>query len=302
MIVVFGSLNVDMVVRMARLPAPGETVAAQDWRMLGGGKGANQALAARRAGAEVRFVGAIGQDDFATQALELLTRGGVNLDGLDHVDAPTSIAMIFVDARGENAIAVLPGANATLEPADADRALAGMKEGDILLLQQEITQSATERALDLARERGVVSVLNTAPFLDSTPALAGKAAILVANETEFALLCGGRAEPLEALMRGHAAASQQTVIVTLGAEGARAATASGEFLTVPAFPVEAVDTVGAGDTFTGYLAAALDAGLPLAEALRRAATAASLACTRPGAQPAIPHTGEVSAALSRGSR
>jgi len=300
MITVFGSVGLDLIGSVPRLPGPGETVLGGTFATAPGNKGANQALAARRAGAKVRFVGAIGQDDFAAQSLELLAEGGVDLSGLDRVDAPTSIAMIFVDARGENAIAVLPGANATLKPADADRALDPMASGDILLLQQEITQSATGRALELAREKGVVSVLNTAPFLDSTPALAGKAAILVANETEFALLCGGKTDPLEELMRDRAAAAGQTVIVTLGAEGARAATASGEFLSVPAFPIAAVDTVGAGDTFTGYLAAGLDAGLPLAAAMQRAAAAASLACTRPGAQPAIPYKGEVSAALSRG--
>jgi ribokinase len=142
-----------------------------------------------------------------------------------------------------------------------------------------------------------VSILNTAPFLDSTPALAGKAKILVANETEFALLCGGQTEPLEALMRDWAKAKEQTLIVTLGGEGARAATADGQFISVPALKVTPVDTVGAGDTFCGYLAAGLDAGLGLEQAMRRAAVAASLACTKPGAQPAIPFDRDVAAAL-----
>ncbi|HVW91492.1 MAG TPA: ribokinase [Devosia sp.] len=300
MITVFGSVGLDLIGTVPRLPGPGETVLGGTFATAPGNKGANQALAARRAGAAVRLVGAIGRDDFGKQAIAMLEAGGVDLSGVNDADAPTSIAMIFVDARGENAIAVLPGANATLTEADADRALADIEAGDILLLQQEITQAATGRALDLALQKGVVSVLNTAPFLDSTPALAGKAKILVSNETEFALLCGGRTGPLDELMRACAAANGQTVIVTLGAEGARAATAAGEFISVPAFPVEAVDTVGAGDTFTGYLAAGLDAGLALPEAMRRAATAASLACTRPGAQPAIPHDSEVSAVLSSG--
>jgi ribokinase len=169
------------------------------------------------------------------------------------------------------------------------------------MLQQEVTQAATERALDLARQKGVVSVLNTAPFLDTTPALAGKADILIANETEFALLCAGRTGPLDELMRAWAKSHNQTLIVTLGSEGARAVTREGEPIAVPAHPVVPVDTVGAGDTFCGYLAAGLDAGMTLAAAMRRAALAASLACTRPGAQPAIPYDAEVAAALSNGS-
>lgn len=301
MITVFGSVGLDLIGTVPRLPGPGETVLGGTFAAAPGAKGANQALAIRRAGREVRHVCAIGNDDFGRQALVLLEAEGVDLSHLRRTDRPTAIAMIYVDARGENAIAVLPGANATHTAADADRALALMREGEILVLQQEIAQAATDRALDLARARGIVSILNTAPFLETTPALAGKASILVANETEFALLCGGRTEPLEGLMQDWARAHGQTVIVTLGADGARAATARGEFISVPAFPVTPVDTVGAGDTFCGYLAAGLDAGLALEPAMRRAAVAASLACTRPGAQPAIPQAAEVDAALSRGS-
>jgi len=302
MITIFGSLGLDLIGTVPRLPKPGETVLGGTFAASPGGKGANQALAAKRAAAEVRFVGAVGRDEFAAQATAMLEAGGVDLSRLGRADAPTAIAMIYVDARGENAIAVLPGANATVTPADAEATLATMPKGAILMLQQEIAQAATERALDLARAKGVISILNTAPFLDTTPPLAAKASILVANETEFALLCNGETEPLEGLMRDWAARQQQTVIVTLGAEGARAATAEGQFISVPALKVTPVDTVGAGDTFCGYLAASLDSGLPLEAAMRRAAVAASLACTRPGAQPAIPQAGEVDAALNSGSR
>jgi len=297
MITVFGSVGLDLIGNVPRLPEPGETVLGGTFVTAPGNKGANQALAAKRAGRNVRHVGAIGRDDYGKQAIALLDSGGVDLSQLKRVEAPTSIAMIFVDAKGENCIAVLPGANATHAVGDADVVLASMHEGDVLMLQQEITQGATERALDLARQKGIVSILNTAPFLDSTPAMAGKAKILVANETEFALLCGGQTEPLEGLMRDWAKARQQTLIVTLGGEGARAATADGQFISVPALKVTPVDTVGAGDTFCGYLAAGLDAGLGLEQAMRRAAVAASLACTKPGAQPAIPFDKEVAAAL-----
>jgi ribokinase len=163
------------------------------------------------------------------------------------------------------------------------------------LLQQEIPQAATERALDLAREKGVTTILNTAPFLATTPALAPKASIVIANETEFALMAGD-AEPLEALMSGWAKKHGQTIIVTLGPDGARAATPEG-LISVPALKVTPVDTVGAGDTFCGYLGAGLDAGLGLEAAMKRAAVAASLACLKPGAQPAVPMASEVEAAL-----
>jgi len=297
MITVFGSVGLDLIGTVPRLPGPGETVLGGTFATAPGNKGANQALAARRAGRPVKLVGAIGGDDYGRAAIALLEAGGVDLSDLRREAGPTSVAMIFVDAKGENAIGVLPGANATNTPAHADAAIGAMRRGDILMLQQEITQAATDRALDLARERGIVSVFNTAPFLDSTPALAGKARILVANETEFALLCGGRTSPLEGLMRDWARDRQQTVIVTLGGDGARAATADGKFLSVPALPVTPVDTVGAGDTFCGYLAAGLDAGLGLEAAMRRAAVAASLACLKPGAQPAVPTDAEVAARL-----
>ena len=294
MITVFGSTNLDQVGTVPRLPKPGETVAGGAFSMAAGGKGANQALAARRAGASVRHVGAVGRDAFADLALELLVKDGVDLSGLRKVDAPTGIAMIFVDAHGENVIAILPGANALVTTADAEAALGDLPRGAIVVLQQEIPQTATERALDIARERGLVSILNTAPFLDTTPAIAGKATILIANETEFALLCGGRTEPLDALMADWARTYNQTLIVTLGGEGARAATPKG-FIHAPALKITPVDTVGAGDTFCGYLAAGLDAGLGLEAAMLRAARAASLACLKPGAQPAIPYASEVDA-------
>ena len=295
MITVFGSTNLDQVGTVSRLPKPGETVAGGTFSMAAGGKGANQALAARRAGAEVRHVSAVGKDAFAELALDLLQRDGVDLSALKHVDGPTGIAMIFVDSHGENVIAVLPGANGTMTAADADAALAKVS-GGVLLLQQEIPQAATERALDLARQKGITAILNTAPFLDSTKALAPKATILIANETEFALLTGRGIDELDAAMADWAKQHNQTVIVTLGGEGARAATADGKTISVPALKVTPVDTVGAGDTFCGYLAAGLDAGLDLEVAMERAAVAASLACLKPGAQPAIPTADEVAAA------
>lgn len=293
MITVFGSTNLDQVGTVSRLPRPGETVAGGTFSMAAGGKGANQALAARRAGAQVRHISAVGADAFAGLALELLKADGVDLSALKVVDGPTGIAMIFVDAAGENCIAVLPGANGLVTAADAEAALAGVS-GGVMLLQQEIPQAATERALELGAAHGVTTILNIAPFLDTTRAVAPKASILIANETEFELLTGRGIAELDAAMLEWSATHGQTVIVTLGGEGAKAATA-GELIVVPALKVTPIDTVGAGDTFCGYLAAGLDAGLELEAAMRHAAAAASLACLKAGAQPAIPTAAEVEA-------
>ena len=303
MITVFGSTNLDQIGTVSRLPQPGETVAGGTFSMAAGGKGANQALAARRAGAQVRHVSGVGKDAFADLALALLKGDGVDLSAMKVVDGATGIAMIFVDAQGENVIAILPGANGKMTSEDADKALKGVS-GGVMLVQQEIPQAATERALDLAKAQGITAILNTAPFLDTTAALAPKASILIANETEFALLTAGGSglsgrgiDELDAAMADWAQKHHQTVIVTLGGDGARAVTSEGQRIAVPALPVKPVDTVGAGDTFCGYLAAGLDAGLDLEAAMRRAAVAASLACLKPGAQPAIPMADEVETAL-----
>ena len=287
MIVVFGSTNLDQVGTVTRLPKPGETVAGGVFSMAPGGKGANQALAARRAGAEVRHVSAVGDDAFADAALQLLDAAGVDLSHMRRAEAATGIAMIFVDAAGENVIAILPGANGTMSAEDAERGLAALKAGDTLLVQQEVPQAATRRALEIARACGATSVLNTAPFLDDTAAMADMADIVVANETEFALLSGRPIEELDAAMADWVARTGRIIVVTLGPDGARARTPERAY-SVPAHKVVPVDTVGAGDTFCGYVAAALDAGLPFETALRRAAVAGSLACLNPGAQPAIP--------------
>ena len=292
MITIFGSTNLDLIGTVSRIPRPGETVPGGTFSMAAGGKGANQALAARRAGSAVRLVAAAGSDSFADEALKLLRADGVDLSDLRRTDGATGIAMIFVDQSGENVIAILPGANGTMSPADAERSLSGLNTGDILLLQQEIPQDATRRALEIAREKGATAILNTAPFLDTTAEVAGLASILVSNETEFELMTGAGLDRLDTAMAERAKATGQTIIVTLGADGARAAT-PGRSFAVPSPKIRPVDTTGAGDTFTGYLAAGLDQGLDLEAALRRAVIAGALACLKPGAQPSIPTRAEV---------
>ena len=297
MITVFGSINLDLIGKVSRIPQPGETVPGESFATAPGGKGANQALAAKRAGAKVRLIGAAGRDVMGEQALELLKRDGVDLGAVKRLDQQQGVAMIMVDEAGENIIGILPGANGAMTTADADKAVGEIGANDVLVVQQEIPQAATMRALGLARLNGATSILNTAPFLDTTAAVAGTASIVVANETEFALLSGGSGD-LQTAMNLWATSRKQTIIVTLGPDGAIAATPD-EMFHVPALQVEPVDTVGAGDTFVGYLAAGLDAGLDLRGAMQRAAVAASLACLKPGAQPAVPTAAEVDAALSQ---
>lgn len=297
MIVVFGSTNLDQVGTVTRLPKPGETVAGGTFSMAPGGKGANQALAARRAGAVVRHVSAVGNDAFAGLALDLLDKGGVDLSAMHKAGTATGIAMIFVDAEGENVIAILPGANGTMKPEYAEESLATLGPSDILLVQQEIPQAATRRALELAREKGARSVLNTAPYLPDTAELAPLADIVVANETEFSLLSGRPIGELDAAMDEWARRTGRTIVVTLGSDGVRAVGPEGR-VSAPAHKVTPVDTVGAGDTFCGYLAATLEAGAGLEVALRRAAVAGSLACLKPGAQPAIPLAADVDRVLA----
>jgi ribokinase len=229
------------------------------------------------------------------QALQLLSEGGVDLSDVRRSDAAQGVAMIFVDEAGENVIGILPGANAEVSIEDAERTLGSLGSNDVLVVQQEIAPGSTIRALSVARERSARSILNTAPFLPTTREAAKRADIVVANETEFALLAGEG--DLDEKMAGYVDATGRTIIVTLGPDGARARTAEGETITVPAMKVTPVDTVGAGDTFVGYLAAGLEAGLGLEAAMRRAAVAASLACLKPGAQPAIPTSGEVDRAI-----
>ena len=299
MIVVIGSANLDLIATVERLPRPGETVPGDSFSTAPGGKGANQALAARRAGADVRMVGAVGRDAFAAEALALLREGGVDLSAMREADTATGIAVILVEEGGENVIAIVPGGNGTVAPADV--AAAGLQAGDHLMLQLEIPLETVAAALDTAREAGAVSLLNTAPFRAEAVKLLPQADVVVANETEFdlyaealALAGGGREEKIKDFCER----TGRKIVVTLGADGVAAAAPEG-FFRADGLAIEPVDTVGAGDTFCGYLAASLAGGLPLPDALRRAAAAGSLACLKPGAQPSIPFASEVDAALPR---
>jgi ribokinase len=282
----------DISVTVPRLPEPGATVLGSAARFTPGGKGANQAVAAARLGAEVRMAGCVGDDDFGRRLLAALREEGVGHDGVRvTADAPTGLAMISVDNAGENIITVAPGANHEVGAAEVHVALA--EPQNVLVVCAEIPVEVIVAAL--ARHR--VSILNLAPApADAAAVVAGaRPDWLVVNETEAGAVLGrpvrGLAEAGEAAAALLAAGARHAV-VTAGAHGAALAGPDGTG-TVSAFRVDAVDTVGAGDTFVGALAVALAAGIPAAEAVRVASAAAATAATRPGAQDGMPRPEDV---------
>lgn len=299
MIVVYGSINIDVIGHAPTLMRPGETVLGTTLDMAPGGKGANQALAASRAGGEVRMVGCVGHDDFATRALSLLSEADMDLSFVRRMDRHTGTALIVVDDAGENMITVLPGANARLTCAALEKA--GLDAGDWLLLQLETPLEGVLAAARHARKAGAKTMLNLAPYMDFPPELLDEIDILVVNETELNGVLGLLDAPSLDVEKSVGWISEKlgnTVVATLGADGAISVT-RGVMTKVPAIEITPVDTVGAGDTFVGYLAAGLAEGNDLEAALRRASVAGGLACLKPGAQPSVPERHEVEAWMAK---
>lgn len=300
MICVLGSINMDLIANTDRLPGPGETVSGNHFATAPGGKGANQALAAKRAGADVKMAGAVGSDNFAEMALELLKSSGTDLENIKVTDAATGTALILVGGDGENIIAVVAGANGEVNSDDAGLIIDKMSAGDSLLLQMEIDAETVKTALVAARDKGVRSIFNIAPMTDEAAKLAPLADIVVANETEFDLLIGKGTlsdEERNTEMKAFADAHNRSVVITLGGDGVIAYHQGAQY-SANGLKITPVDTVGAGDTFCGYLTQGLDANLRFEAALTQAAVAGSLACLMPGAQPAIPTIADVRNALS----
>jgi ribokinase len=297
-VVVFGSINLDLVSRVERFPAPGETLAGSSFVTYPGGKGANQALAAARAGARVRLYGAVGRDAFADAAMRLLLAGGVDLRDVARVDAPTGCATIFVTATGENCIVVVAGASQHADPASVPDSL--LTREAVLVLQQEVPAAANEALIRRAHANGARIVLNAAPARPISLDVLRRLDVLIVNEDEAAALAaplGWPGAPSEFAAAAAAnAAGTRIIIVTLGANGALCRLGA-ETLHVAAPPVDVVDTTGAGDAFVGALAAALDQGSEASSASRRAVAAGSLACTARGAQPALPDRAAIEALL-----
>lgn len=291
-VVVLGSANMDLVATAERLPGRGETVAGGTFRLVPGGKGANQAVAAARAGGTVRFAGAVGDDDLGRRVLAGLAAAGVDTAAVTRAVGPTGTAHITVDAAGDNTIVVVPGANGTLT-ALAPAHAAAIDGADTLLLQLELPLSLVCEAAAYARARGVRVVLTPAPARPLPDGLLADVDLLVPNEHEATILAG-TPDPDAAVRR---LAERCDVVLTLGARGAVHAAAGAEPVAVPAFPVTAVDTTAAGDTFVGVLAAALADGTAMAGALRRATAAAALSVQRPGASDSAPTAAEIDAFL-----
>jgi len=283
MIHVLGSINIDYACSVTRLPVAGETVSGSDLVLTPGGKGANQALAARRAGAAVCMTGAVGRDEVAAQAISLLKESGVDLSAVQTVDGPTGCAFVFVDSSSENQIVVIPGANAKVSEATA-RSLP-VASGDVLLLQHECPVSSVSTAAEHANRLGATVIANLAPYRTMPADFYHNVHILVVNETETAQLAtdlqldGSRDIPQQLATK-----LKVQLVQTLGSKGAMIVDSSGEKTAFSGIEVTAKDSVGAGDTFAGYLAAMLASGTSLARACEIANKAAALSCTRVGAQ------------------
>jgi len=299
-ILVTGSLNMDFVVQVERLPAPGETARGANFRMIPGGKGANQACAAARLARQtpVRMIGRVGFDSFADHLRASLAAAGVDTSMIHGCRrAPTGVALIWVDAAGQNSIVIAPGANDELAPADLETERAAFVSAACALFQLETPLETVAAGLRLARSGGALAMLDPAPARPLPPEMLALADLLTPNETEACLLAGrpparigpGEAPALAAELRTRGA---RAVALKLGDQGCYYSGPDGE-CHVAAFAVEAVDATAAGDTFNGALAVALSEGMAMPEALRFANAAAAISVTRLGAQVSIPSREEV---------
>jgi ribokinase len=297
-IAVVGSVNMDLVVRTPRFPAAGETLSGDGFATIAGGKGANQAVAAQRLGGRVGLVACVGDDEFGA-----LMRQGLVDEGIDvaHVDVRTGevsgVALITVDATGENTIIVVPGANGTLSAEDVETARDAIAGARVLLLQLEVPLPTVAAAARLAHEAGASVILNAAPAAAVPDTLLSLAEYVVVNESEIFVLAGEGITDRQAAVHALQARGARTIVLTLGSAGAVLFAADGRVTTEVAFSVEVVDTTAAGDAFVGAFAVALAEGLTADEALRRGNAAGALSVTREGAQPSLPRREDVDAWL-----
>lgn len=307
-IAVVGSTNVDRVMRLDRLPAPGETVTDGEFFQAFGGKGANQAVAAARACGDaaaataVTFLTCLGNDLYAPALVKAFLADDIDTDSIVYdADRPTGTALILIDRGGENCIAVAPGANYALSPAHVDACEHILRDSDMVVLQMEIPVGTILRTLEVAERHGTPVLFNFAPARTREVPVSDRLTGLVVNEVEAQMLAGQAVAGVEDAGRAALALLEQGprfVVVTLGDEGAVVAERGGGPPTVlPAFPVTPADTTAAGDVFCGALAVALVEGRPLAEAARFASAASAISVTRIGAQPSAPRRGEIDAFL-----
>lgn len=298
-IVVVGSSNTDMILKLDRIPLPGETRLGGEFMTAAGGKGANQAVAAARAGGDVMLVARVGEDMFGERAVAGLVECGINVEHVRRDQSPSGVALIFVGEDGENSIAVASGANAKLSPADVRMAEVSIGAADILMMQLESPLTTVQAAAESAAARDVRVILNPAPAQPLPNALLSLVSVLTPNETEAELLTGVKvmddascAEAADILL----AKGVQVVVITLGSKGAYVATPEWR-RHVPGFAATAIDTTAAGDCFNGALGVALAEGMDLLDAVRFANAAGAIAVTRMGAQPSAPHRNEIEVLL-----
>lgn len=295
-VVVIGSCNTDMVVKANRLPVPGETVLGGTFYMNPGGKGANQAIAASRLGAEVTFISKIGYDLFGLQALEIYKSEKINTEFIfTDQKSPSGVALISVDSFGENSIIVAPGASRSLSVEDIDKAEEKIKEADIILMQLEVPIETAEYAATIANKYGKKVILNPAPASTLNDTFLRNVHTILPNRIEAEMLSGVKVMDLESAHRAAQAIGEkgiENVVITLGKDGAYVKEKD-EYVMIPARQVETVDSTGAGDVFCGAFSVCLSEKHSLTEAVKFANAAAAIAVTRIGAQSAIPYKMEV---------
>ena len=297
-IVVVGSFNTDLVSYVQRMPRPGETVHGDTFMTGAGGKGSNQAVAAARLGAEVTFIGRLGKDVFANLAYEIWDAEGINSDYVvQDEETATGVAPIFVDSAGENMIVVVLGANSRVQSSDIDAARERIAAADVLVAQLEINTDMVTYALQVAKEVGITTILNPAPAAPIARETIQLADFLTPNETELESLSGGPVSDVEAAARALMTRDDQTVVVTMGAQGAQIVSRDQSDLQ-PTFNVDVLDTTGAGDAFNGALAVGLAEGKTLNDAVRFANATAALCVTKAGAAGSAPYRADVDAMLS----
>ena len=293
-ILVIGSSNTDMTIKSERLPAPGETILGGKFLMGAGGKGANQAVAARRLGGDVTFVCKVGRDIFGDNAIKGYEKEGIDTSHILRSDAPSGVALILVDAKAENSIAVAPGANGDLTPEDIRNLRGVIAEASYLILQLEVPVETVLEAARIAHEAGVYVILNPAPACPLPGELFKYLSLITPNQTETALMTGIEADEtsLDKAVDALRAKGVKDVIITLGSRGSLVCT-GGKNEFVPACKVKAVDTTAAGDTFCGALCVALSEGKSLTEAAAFATKASALAVQKMGAQDSIPYRKDI---------
>jgi ribokinase len=295
-IVIVGSFNMDLTAYAERMPKPGETLPGRKFVTGPGGKGSNQAVAAARLGADVTFIGRVGNDVFAEAALSFWKQEGIHTDFVARdPENATGVAPIWVDDSGENSIIVVLGANLHMTAADIDRAAAVIAAADVLITQLEINYDMVDYAMKVAKSHGVRTILNPAPAGKLSRETVALADYLTPNETELEILSGISGD-YEKAARSLLTRDGQAAVVTIGAGGAQWVSPTTSTI-IPAFKVTAVDTTGAGDAFNGGFAVALGEGKPLEEAIRFANATAALSVTKPGTAPSMPRRAEVEALL-----